>query len=136
MATKTDQDTIVEGIRVARRIVLHSPVAEVITEEYRSGAAIPDEDYDALLDWARDTATTIFHPTGTCKMGHDPMVLVDERLKVHGLAGLRVVDASIMPTIVSANTNAPTIMIGEKGSDLILEDAIAASAAPKLEAAQ
>ena len=123
LATKTDQDTIVEGIRIARNICRHSPVAEVITEEYNPGPQISDEDYDGILNWARDTATTIYHPTGTCKMGSDPMSVVDARLRVHGVEGLRVADASIMPVIVSGNTNAPCIMIGEKASDMILEDA-------------
>ena len=124
LATKTDQDTIVEGIRIARKICRHSPVAEVITEEYNPGPQLSDDDYDGILNWARDTATTIYHPTGTCKMGSDPMSVVDERLRVHGVQGLRVADASIMPVIVSGNTNAPCIMIGEKASDMILQDAI------------
>ena len=124
LATKTDQDTIVEGIRIARRIARTSPVAEAITDEYTPGWDVSDDDYDALLNWARDTATTIYHPTGTCKMGSDPMAVTDARLKVHGINGLRVADASIMPVIVSGNTNAPTIMIGEKVSDMILADAL------------
>ena len=123
LATKTDQDTIVAGIRIARQIARHEPLASVITEEYSPGPGIADDDDAALLNWARDTATTIYHPTGTCKMGRDPMAVVDERLRVHGIEGLRVADASIMPQIVSGNTNAPAIMIGEKCSDLVLEDA-------------
>ena len=123
LATKTDQDTIVEGIRIARRIARQSPVAEVITEEYTPGAQLSDDDYDGLLNWARDKSTTIYHPTGTCKMGQDKMAVVDARLRVHGIDGLRVADASIMPVIVSGNTNAPAIMIGEKLSDMVLEDA-------------
>lgn len=123
LATKTDCDTLVEGIRIARRIAGHAPVAEAITLEHQPGPAIADDDYDGLLNWARDTATTIYHPTGTCKMGADPLAVVNSRLKVHGIEGLRVADASIMPMIVSGNTNAPTIMIGEKASDLILQDA-------------
>ena len=123
LATKTDQDTIVEGIRIARRIARHAPVADVITEEFTPGADLKDDDYDGLLNWARDKSTTIYHPTGTCKMGRDKMAVVDARLRVHGIAGLRVADASIMPVIVSGNTNAPAIMIGEKLSDLVLEDA-------------
>jgi len=81
------------------------------------------DDYDATLNWARDNSVTIYHPTGTCKMGQDEMAVVDARLKVHGVKGLRVADCSIMPTITSGNTNAPAIMIGEKLSDIILEDA-------------
>ena len=122
LATRTDQHTIVEGIRVARRIACQSPLAEVITGEYTPGAKVAGDDYEAVLDWARNTSTTIYHPTGTCKMGSDPMSVVDSRLRVHGIDGLRVADASIMPNIVSGNTNAPTIMIGEKASDMVLED--------------
>ena len=135
LATKTDQDTIVEGIRIARRIARTEPAASMITEEYTPGSSVSDEDYDAILDWARSNATTIYHPTGTCKMGHDSMAVVDDRLRVRGIHGLRVADASIMPIIVSGNTNAPTIMIGEKASDLVLADAMSPDRI-ELEAAQ
>ncbi|MDJ0641009.1 MAG: choline dehydrogenase [Paracoccaceae bacterium] len=124
LATKTDQDTIVEGIRIARRIARTEPAASIITDEYTPGPSVSDDDYDAILDWARSNATTIYHPTGTCKMGHDPMAVVDDKLRVRDIQGLRVADASIMPMIVSGNTNAPTIMIGEKASDLVLADAM------------
>ena len=80
-------------------------------------------DYDATLNWARDASVTIYHPTGTCKMGKDNQAVVDSRLRVHGIDGLRVADASIMPIITSGNTNAPCIMIGEKVASMILEDA-------------
>ncbi|MEK9960592.1 MAG: GMC oxidoreductase, partial [Rhodobiaceae bacterium] len=100
------------------------PVAAMITGEHAPGPHIAEDDDAAILEWARNTATTIYHPTGTCKMGSDPMAVVDARLRVHGIDGLRVADASIMPVITSGNTNAPAIMIGEKASDMVLEDAV------------
>jgi len=121
LATRTDQRTIVDGIKVAIRIAEQQPLAGKISERFRPGS---DENSDeALLEWARNTSTTIYHPAGTCKMGSDANAVVDARLRVHGIAGLRVADCSIMPEIVSGNTNAPAIMIGEKASDMILEDA-------------
>ena len=122
LATRTDCDTLVEGIRIARKICNTAPVKDMITAEFSPGEQIAD-DYDQLLEWARNTATTIYHPTGTCKMGKDRQAVVAPRLTVHGMSGLRVADASIMPTITSGNTNAPAIMIGEKVADMILEDA-------------
>ena len=98
-------------------------MASVITEEYTPGPSLSDDDYDGILNWARDNSTTIYHPTGTCKMGSDTMAVVDERLRVRGVEGLRIADCSIMPVIVSGNTNAPAMMIGEKCSDMVLEDA-------------
>lgn len=120
LATKTDQDTIVEGIKIARTIGEQAPLASKISSEFRPGPQVTS-DLD-LLSWARDTATTIYHPTGTCKMGSDPSAVVDEKLRVIGIGGLRIADCSIMPEIVSGNTNAPAIMIGEKASQLILDD--------------
>lgn len=123
LSTKLDCDTLVDGIKVALEITRHEPLKSIVTETHSPGADINTDDYDELLNWARDTSTTIYHPTGTCKMGSDKLAVVDERLRVHGIEGLRVADCSIMPTIVSGNTNAPAIMIGEKASDMILEDA-------------
>ncbi|MGB7431741.1 MAG: choline dehydrogenase [Ahrensia sp.] len=123
LATPTDQQTIVDGIRVARRICRQPSLENLVTEEHAPGTSIDDDDFDGLLNWARNTATTIYHPTGTCRMGVDPKAVVDARLRVQGVDGLRVADCSIMPTIVSGNTNAPAIMIGEKVSDMIREDA-------------
>ena len=123
LATDTDCRTIVNGIKVARKICEHEPLASHITEEHAPGPGVKKDDDDSILDWARRTSVTIYHPTGTAKMGSDPMAVVDARLRVHGIDGLRVADCSIMPQIVSGNTNAPAIMIGEKASDMILEDA-------------
>lgn len=123
LATPLDQQTIVDGIKIARRIAGFEPAKSEIIEEHAPGKAVAHDDDEAILDWARNTATTIYHPTGTCKMGSDKKAVVDARLKVHGVEGLRVADASIMPIIVSGNTNAPCIMIGERASDFILEDA-------------
>ncbi|SPH18821.1 Alcohol dehydrogenase [acceptor] [Defluviimonas aquaemixtae] len=123
LATDTDCRTIVRGIQLARKIAQHEPLKSHITEEYAPGVDIAFDDEEATLDWARRTAVTIYHPTGTCKMGTDPTSVVDPRLRVRGIERLRVADASIMPRIVSGNTNAPAIMIGEKASDLIREDA-------------
>jgi choline dehydrogenase-like flavoprotein len=94
-------------------------------DEFLPGAQVPNDDEAALVKAAGDVGTTIFHPVGTAKMGRegDPMMVVDERLRVAGLQRLRVIDASVMPTITSGNTNSPTMMIAEKGAALIREDA-------------
>ena len=123
LATDTDCRTIVKGIQIARRIAQAEPLKSYITEEHAPGTGVAMDDDVATLDWARRTSVTIYHPTGTCKMGIDPMAVVDPALRVKGVRGLRVADASIMPRIVSGNTNAPAIMIGEKASQLVLEDA-------------
>ena len=117
LATRTDCDTLVAGVKIAREISAAPPLAGMIEAEHAPGPASQGD--DSLLAWARDSATTIYHPTGTCRMGADEASVVDPALRVRGVEGLRVADASIMPEIISGNTNAPTIMIGEKASDLI-----------------
>ena len=123
LSTKTDCDTVVAGVNIARTIARKEPLAAKISTEYRPHPDLDINDYDATLDWARGNTASIYHPTGTCKMGTGADAVVDARLRVHGISGLRVADCSIMPEIVSGNTNAPAIMIGEKCSDLVLEDA-------------
>lgn len=127
LATEEDQKTAIESIKVTRNIINAPALKPLIQEEHEPG--IQHQTDEELLEYARNRATTIYHPTGTCKMGHDDMAVVDDRLRVHGIDGLRVVDASIMPVIVSGNTNAPTIMIAEKAADMIKEDAAAMSVA-------
>ena len=124
LSTETDCRTIVAGVNIARTIARHAPLTSKISEEYRPKESLPMDDYEATLDWARNNTASIYHPTGTCKMGDGKDAVVDARLRVHGIAGLRVADCAIMPEIVSGNTNAPAIMIGEKASDLILEDSL------------
>ncbi|MEP3345672.1 MAG: GMC family oxidoreductase N-terminal domain-containing protein [Litoreibacter sp.] len=123
LSTETDCRTLVKGIQIARKIAQTEPLKGHVTEEHAPGPDVAFDDEAATLDWARRTSVTIYHPTGTCKMGIDPMAVLDPDLRVKGVRGLRVADASIMPKIVSGNTNAPAIMIGEKASALILKDA-------------
>jgi choline dehydrogenase len=121
LSDERDHPVVIGGIKVARRIAAAPSLSKHIVSEF-----IPGQDYktDAdLLEVARRFSQSIYHPVGTCKMGHDAMAVVDDRLRVHGVARLRVVDASIMPELVSGNTNAPTIMIAEKAADMILDDA-------------
>ncbi|SEL20481.1 choline dehydrogenase [Roseovarius azorensis] len=131
LSTETDCRTIVEGIRIARRIARCEPLKHKIAQEFRPDSALDLDDYEGTLDWARNNSTTIYHPTGTCRMGSGGDAVVDARLRVHGITGLRVADCSIMPEIVSGNTNAPAIMIGEKASDMILEDRKTSTRAPQ-----
>jgi choline dehydrogenase len=121
LSAQTDRDVTLGVIRIARRI-MEAPVMDgIVSNEFAPGKAVQSD--DELLAWALQTGETTYHPIGTCKMGSDPRAVVDERLRVHGLAGLRVADASIMPTATSGNTNAPSIMIGEKAARMVLEDA-------------
>ena len=108
-------------MRITRRIMTAPAMAAIATDEIAPGVNISAD--DELLDWVRNNAETTYHPVGTCKMGSDPNAVVDEQLRVHGISGLRVADASIMPTLTSGNTNAPSIMIGEKAADMVLRDA-------------
>jgi choline dehydrogenase len=123
LSSPTDRDTVVAGIKLLRRMMSRPAMRRYIAEER---APDPHCTSDAeLLAFARATGTTVFHPTSTCRMGSDSTAVVDERLRVHGIERLRVVDGSIMPTLVSGNTNAAIVMIGEKGADMILQDAAA-----------
>jgi len=122
LSTEADCRTIVAGVKIARRIARHDPLAGKIAEEFRPTRDLPLDDFDGTLDWARNNSASIYHPTGTCRMGADDAAVVDPRLRVRGVEGLRVADCAIMPEIVSGNTNAPAIMIGEKASDMIRED--------------
>jgi choline dehydrogenase len=121
LSARADCDCVVDGMKLLRRVMGQAVMQKYIAEEYAPGAHVASD--TELLAYARDTGTTVYHPTSTCRMGADPNAVVDERLRVRGFAGLRVIDASIMPTVVSGNTNAATIMIGEKGADMILADA-------------
>ncbi|WP_299077198.1 GMC family oxidoreductase N-terminal domain-containing protein [uncultured Ruegeria sp.] len=119
LSTETDCRTIVDGVNIARGIARHSPLTSKISEEFRPTSDLSCDDYEGTLDWARSNSVSIYHPTGTCSMGTSENSVVDPSLKVNGIGNLRVADCSIMPEIVSGNTNAPAIMIGEKASELI-----------------
>ncbi len=123
LASPVDQECIVRGIQVARRIAEFDPLKSFITQEHAPGEGVAKDDDAAILDWARKTAVTIYHPSGTARMGVDDGAVVDPELKVNGIDGLRIADASIMPRLVSGNTNAPCIMIGEKAADMMLRSA-------------
>ena len=108
-------------MRWVRRLVGAAPLAWLEAEEFAPGPQVASD--EELVDFVTRTAETTYHPVGTCKMGSDAAAVVDDNLRVRGISGLRVADASIMPTLTSGNTNAPIIMIAEKASDMILEDA-------------
>ena len=122
LADEIDQRVLVDGMKIGRRIINNR-----VLDKYRSYEMNPSEKVQSDDDWlafARANGQTTYHVIGTCKMGQDPMAVVDDQLRVHGIAGLRVVDASIMPTVVSGNTNAAVIMIAEKGADMIKAAAV------------
>jgi choline dehydrogenase len=121
LSTLEDRQVAVAGLKFTRKIMAAQALARFTPYELKPGLEIKTD--EALGRAAGDLGTTIFHPVGTCKMGSDPMAVVDDRLAVHGMNNLRVIDASIMPTITSGNTNAPTVMIAEKGAEFILSDA-------------
>lgn len=122
LSTEHDVQELLEGVRFLRRLAGTPPMAGLIAEELKPGPEVTTE--EALVDDIRARAGTVFHPAGTCAMGPDPAsAVVDARLRVHGVEGLRVIDASIFPRLTSGNTNAPTIMVGEKGAELVLADA-------------
>ena len=122
LSTEEDRLVAADSIRLTRRIVSQPALQRFKPEEFRPGPTAPDADVEALVRAAGDISTTIFHPVGTCRMGGDENAVVDPRLRVNGIEGLRVIDASVMPTITSGNTNSPTLMIAEKGADMIMED--------------
>ena len=120
LSTDSDKKIAIDSIKVARKIADADSLKKYILEEYVPGPAFESD--EELLEAAKNNSQSIYHPVGTCKMGNDIDSVVDEKLKVHGVSGLRVVDASIMPELVSGNTNAPTMMIAEKASEMILAD--------------
>ena len=123
LSAPDDRAVILRGIRLARKLAGTRAFAPYVEGEYRPGPeATTDED---ILDFVRDKGATIFHPAGSCKMGPgtDPLAVVDPELRVHGLEAIRVVDCSIMPSIVSGNTHAPVVMIAEKAADMLLAQA-------------
>ena len=120
LAEETDRRSLIGGMKIARDLGTTKALEQFVDYETSPG---PDTKTDEdLLTFCRRSGGTVYHPIGTCKMGSDPDAVVDDRLRVHGVEGLRVIDASIMPTLVSGNTNAPSIMVGEKGAQMILED--------------
>ena len=121
LSAPIDGEITARAIRIARAVMTAPALAHLQVTELAPGASRTKD--DEILDWVRQAAETTYHPVGTCRMGQDAMAVVDAQLRVHGVAGLRVADASIMPTLTSGNTNAPTIMIGEKAADMALQAA-------------
>jgi choline dehydrogenase len=123
LSSPIDGEITARAVRIARAVMTAPALVPLRVTELAPGASQNSD--DEILDWVKRAAETTYHPVGTCKMGSDAMAVVDARLRVHGIDGLRIADASIMPTLTSGNTNAPSIMIGEKAADMILRDAIA-----------
>jgi choline dehydrogenase len=121
LSDPNDARILLAGMRFTRDIFTAPAIAQHSVEETLPGSDVRTD--EGLIDYARRFGNTIYHPVGTCRMGQGPSAVVDERLRIHGITGLRVIDASIMPTLTTGNTNAPTIMIGEKGAAMIREDA-------------
>ena len=118
LSAQLDREVTLEAMRITRRIMTAPAMRDIASDEIAPGVNIQSD--DELLDWVRNNAETTYHPVGTCKMGSDAAAVVDARLRVHGIEALRIADASIMPTLTSGNTNAPSIMIGEKAADMVL----------------
>jgi choline dehydrogenase len=116
-----DRHTAIALLRLVRRIASRPSLRPFIVAERRPGPEVSED--EALLEYIRETGQTSWHTVGTCRMGADNDSVVDPRLRVRGVDGLRVIDVSVMPSIASSNTNAPAIMIGEKGADMVMEDA-------------
>jgi len=123
LSVASDEQVLLSGIRHARRIFAAPPLTRHSAAETMPGPDITSD--EVVIDFMHRAGMNLHHPVGTCRMGEDPMAVVDSRLRVHGVAGLRVIDASVMPSVTTGNTNAPTIMIGEKGAAMIREDAVA-----------
>lgn len=121
LSDPADLPPMVAGVKAARAVLAAPAFDPYRGEEIFPGPAVRTD--EEIIGFIRRKAESIYHPAGTCKMGHDAMAVVDDSLRVHGLAGLRVADASIMPTLIGGNTNAAAVMIGEKAADLILADA-------------
>jgi choline dehydrogenase len=118
LSAAEDQQAMLDALRLSRRIAQQSSMAALIARETRPGIDVRDD--EGLLEYIKVSGQTSWHPIGTCKMGIDAMAVVDPQLRVRGVGGLRVADSSVMPTMCSPNTNAASIMIGEKAADLIL----------------
>ena len=117
LADQIDQQAMSAGFRMMRKIVNASPMDPYRGEEFSPGPSVQSD--EQILTWIRNNSQTAYHPIGTCRMGAGPNAVVDDKLRVHGLDGLRVADASIFPTMPSGNTNAPSIMVGEKAADIL-----------------